>query len=207
MRSNGILYAGFFIWTAIHNHYSIPANILFSFIVISPFFAFQAYGWMSFCPGRPWCAEKIPFIYGFVQEHYWNNGFLRYWTAQQIPNFILAAPIIFVSIAALYYYISMNRIPFFTLGFGKDTSKLTSEYAALKLLPYVYLTLFLLLYVVLFSHVQIILRFFTSVPLLYWFLGHMMNKKVQGMARFYIYYTVIYSCIGAALFGVFLPPA
>mgnify|MGYP001807012590 CR=1 FL=1 len=33
---------------------------------------------------RPWCSSRVPYVYGFVQLLYWNVGFLRYWTLQQV---------------------------------------------------------------------------------------------------------------------------
>ncbi|KAK3492232.1 GPI mannosyltransferase 2 [Neurospora hispaniola] len=43
---------------------------------------------------REWCAAVVPSIYTFVQKHYWNVGFLRYWTLPNIPLFLLAAPML-----------------------------------------------------------------------------------------------------------------
>ncbi|KAJ4413580.1 ER membrane glycoprotein subunit of the GPI transamidase complex-like protein [Neurospora sp. IMI 360204] len=43
---------------------------------------------------REWCGAVVPSIYTFVQKHYWNVGFLRYWTLPNIPLFLLAAPML-----------------------------------------------------------------------------------------------------------------
>eukprot|EP00095_Tigriopus_kingsejongensis_P000183 snap_masked-scaffold487_size158652-processed-gene-0.30 protein:Tk00183 transcript:snap_masked-scaffold487_size158652-processed-gene-0.30-mRNA-1 annotation:"hypothetical protein DAPPUDRAFT_202746" len=43
-----------------------------------------------------WCHAYIPIPYSFVQSHYWDVGFLRYFQLKQIPNFILACPIFFL---------------------------------------------------------------------------------------------------------------
>lgn len=53
----------------------------------------QAFGYFRFCSveeslRRPWCSWALPYHYGFVQEHYWNNGFLRFWSLRKIGNFI-----------------------------------------------------------------------------------------------------------------------
>lgn len=38
-------------------------------------------------------------------QTYWNNGFLAYWQFKQIPNFIMASPIILLSIDAILVYL------------------------------------------------------------------------------------------------------
>ncbi|KAG2441008.1 hypothetical protein HXX76_003861 [Chlamydomonas incerta] len=53
---------------------------------------------------RPWCSSRLPYVYGFVQSLYWNVGFLRYWTLQQAPNFLLAMPVLLLSAAGLFEF-------------------------------------------------------------------------------------------------------
>lgn len=57
-------------------------------------------------PGRPWCpsstspaAPLIPQMYAFVQAKYWGVGLLRYFEPKQIPQFILAAPMIALAVS------------------------------------------------------------------------------------------------------------
>ena len=38
----------------------------------------------------------MPMPYGYIQDKYWNVGFLRYFELRQIPNFIIAAPVIYL---------------------------------------------------------------------------------------------------------------
>eukprot|EP00198_Chlamydomonas_reinhardtii_P011508 XP_001700845.1 predicted protein [Chlamydomonas reinhardtii] len=57
---------------------------------------------------RPWCSSRVPYVYGFVQLLYWNVGFLRYWTLQQAPNFLLAMPVLLLSAAGLFEYSRAN---------------------------------------------------------------------------------------------------
>ena len=71
-----------------------------------PLFAVQLYGYWTYCvdgfieDSKPaWCDVWRPFpnVYAHVQSHYWNVGFCRYYESKQIPNFLLAAPALFVS--------------------------------------------------------------------------------------------------------------
>ncbi|RMZ15539.1 hypothetical protein D0862_01629 [Hortaea werneckii] len=48
---------------------------------------------------RPWCTAFPPSIYSFVQKEYWNVGLFRYWTLNNLPLFLLAAPLGYVMVA------------------------------------------------------------------------------------------------------------
>ena len=49
-----------------------------------------------------WCARSVS--YGHVQAKYWRVGFLAYWQLRQIPNFLLAAPIVALAVRSLLVY-------------------------------------------------------------------------------------------------------
>lgn len=75
-----------------------------------------------------------------------------------------------------------------------------------------YLWLFLLVFVTTNMHIQVIIRFFTSLPPLYWFVGHLWIKgfnegKNTLWANVVLGYFVLYGLIGIVLFSSFLPPA
>ncbi|KAJ3440140.1 gpi mannosyltransferase [Anaeramoeba flamelloides] len=80
-------------------------------LIFSPNVYFQYKAYLKFCKGSTikqtpeWCLLKIPSIYNYIQLKYWNVGFLNYWTPLQIPNFLLAAPMIFCILVALIRYI------------------------------------------------------------------------------------------------------
>ncbi|KAK3265860.1 hypothetical protein CYMTET_25487 [Cymbomonas tetramitiformis] len=95
-------------WRAVR---SLAAGAVQCTVAAAPLVAFQWYGYSLFCSGeqwqespRPWCLGPLPYVYGFIQSHYWNVGFLRYFEMKQAPNFLLAAPMIAITIAGLLHY-------------------------------------------------------------------------------------------------------
>ncbi|GIL75979.1 hypothetical protein Vretifemale_5662 [Volvox reticuliferus] len=106
-------------------------GVLAAGIAVMPLVAFQYSAYSTFCRGfmdpevvsekavhptctlksrwpRPWCASRLPYVYGFIQSEYWNVGLFRYWTLQQLPNFLLAAPVLLLSAAGLAEYCKAN---------------------------------------------------------------------------------------------------
>ena len=108
MRSNGILGGLLFASDALNGIrqpaylfqdrravVTFAATVCAGMLVGIGFAAPQVVAYMEYCTGgntRPWCMKAIPSIYSWVQSHYWEVGFLRYWTLNNLPLFLLAAP-------------------------------------------------------------------------------------------------------------------
>ncbi|XP_062204044.1 uncharacterized protein LOC133906227 [Phragmites australis] len=126
-RSNGALNAGYFCFQALLQAYvavlrkkrpllavqALMTAALRSIFIFLPFFAFQAYGYLNICVHgsldelRPWCKAKVPLLYGFIQSHYWGVGFLRYFQVKQLPNFLLASPVLSLAVYSIVHYTKM----------------------------------------------------------------------------------------------------
>ncbi|KAJ7516470.1 hypothetical protein O6H91_22G059700 [Diphasiastrum complanatum] len=109
---------------------------------ILPFVSFQGYGYYQLCwtsnddelvVCRPWCNSSIPYLYGFVQNHYWNVGFLNYFHWKQLPNFSLASPMLLLATCAIVSYAKRRPLVFFSLGLARQSGS-WREAALLSLL-------------------------------------------------------------------------
>lgn len=121
--------------------------------VFLPFALFQYYAYVRFCgPGTglgqaipepllqlardkgyrvagvggdkpPWCSQRFPVVYSYIQDTYWNVGFLRYFELRQIPNFLLALPVTLLGSWAAWTYISTNPRHCLTLGLERSKNE------------------------------------------------------------------------------------
>ncbi|KAI8060717.1 GPI mannosyltransferase 2 [Gongronella butleri] len=235
-RSNAIVYAGFFFYDLVWQQKRVSRIVLgllramvYSGVTVSGFGGFQwlMYRWYcqgsSFLSPRPWCSASPPLAYTYIQKAYWDNGFMAYYELKQVPNFLLAMPVIALSVYGLYVYalrdwrwvVSLGKTRVRALDASKGKKKEgDADYA--RALPFMVLWAFLLVYATTCMHVQVILRFFTSVPPLYWTIGQLWldgfgaagaNCTKRAVARISLLYFVLYGLVGTVLFACFLPPA
>lgn len=218
-------------------------------VTLSGFAIVQGYGYYQFChlapnniERRPWCHWKLPLSYSFIQNEYWNVGFLKYYELRQIPNFAFALPMIVLSVVGIFTYIWHDPRTFFTLGlFSQESgennrsspstksSKLSKQpFFSKNLIPFIYLWAFLVFNCLFFVHVQIITRFFSSLPVIYFFAAHLVSislakeaKKASkdgvkwwrrflcpcDMGLMVVKYFLFYALTGVILFANFYPPA
>lgn len=120
-----------------------------------------------------WCHAKIPIAYSYIQKKYWNVGFFTYYEIKQIPNFILAFPILYIMIKCIKEYFNEHRRYFCTLGFIDDVRNKRSIEAKkypIEMLVFVIHGLFLTIFCILFVHIQVSTRLICSAsPLVYWY--------------------------------------
>ncbi|KAJ2824996.1 ER membrane glycoprotein subunit of the GPI transamidase complex-like protein [Coemansia erecta] len=237
-RSNGTLYAGYLVWDLLVRREAWGSNQrrigpivcriawTVTLVAISAlgFVGFQVYGHRKYClqtlypehQSRDYCAGFPATVYSFVQSEYWDVGFLRYYTLQQLPNFLLAAPMIVLSVAGLYTYVAHDPLRFATLGWRRSSrsaasnnssAELATAFLGDRLLPHVYLWALLVAIGVTTMHVQMITRMFSGVPAVFWFAAHAVAVGRRATQWAVTGYFVGYGLAGVVLFSNFFPPA
>ncbi|OAV99346.1 hypothetical protein PTTG_04578 [Puccinia triticina 1-1 BBBD Race 1] len=189
-------------------------------ITAAPFLYDQYAAYTLFCrhpapaDNRPWCANPIPSIYLFVQAHYWNNGFLNYWTWNQAPLFLLSLPVYWASFGGIWaYYRHFLAIR------GQPRSKAEGAHPTERpfLSPHIHIhvliQLILTTTLLLCSHVQIILRQAATIPAFWWGLADGIQRhwdhphSPHNYWRLWLPWIVVWTPISLLLWAGFYPPA
>ncbi|EKD19904.1 GPI mannosyltransferase 2 [Drepanopeziza brunnea f. sp. 'multigermtubi' MB_m1] len=172
----------------------------------------QYIAYIEYCKGqqsvaRIWCEGTLPSIYTFVQDHYWNCGFFRYWTLSNAPLFLLAAPILVILIASSLWALSVEpQTPGQPPAPGaKGVDINTGARQVLRNLAVSQLVLVLLTTTA--AHVQIITRISSAYPVWLWYgsASSMVGGNLLG--ENFVKFMIIYAMIQGGLFASFLPPA
>ncbi|CZS74683.1 unnamed protein product [Fusarium graminearum] len=218
LRSNG-LFGGvlFAVETvkcllALRNGFSISkilrlvAPLIGGILVAVGFVAPQVLAWMRYCNGneeqRAWCGHRIPSIYTFVQAEYWDVGFLKYWTPNQIPLFLLAAPMLTILLKSGTETMRepSRGLGAVAMGTNEESRLLVRTLAAIQTL--------LAVLAITNYHVQIISRLSSGYPVWYWWVAScLMDKQRQSLGYGVIVFITMYAAIQGGLFASFLPPA
>lgn len=135
-----------------------------------------------------------------TQETFRDVGFLRYWTVNQLPLFILAAPMLTVLIFSGWELLVDPERLF------KSTAKNPKLQIVLRLLAANQALVAILALTT--YHVQIITRLATGYPVWYlWVASSLCSDKRRGIGRGLVVFMVMYAGIQGVLFASFLPPA
>lgn len=131
-----------------------------------------------------------------------NVGFLRYWTLNQLPLFLLASPMLVIlivsSLAVLRKPTSGLRL--LKSGPGEDYRTFARATAAGQAL--------VALLAITNYHVQVITRLSSGYPLWYlWVAGLLMDARQQKWGRAIAVFMAMYAGVQGGLFASFLPPA
>lgn len=110
---------------------SVIATFLQVLLVVLPYALVQVHAYYKFCgrggslevqegPGtgnvvsiHPWCHWRVPSLYAYVQSTYWGVGVLKYYQWKQIPNILLATPVLLLTLTGTVSFFSaqLQRSP------------------------------------------------------------------------------------------------
>ncbi|KAH8811991.1 GPI mannosyltransferase 2 [Xylogone sp. PMI_703] len=233
-RSNGILNGILLLEEALHLLLKLQHGLNISVIrrglatglggicVALGFLIPQYVAYQEFCQNpnhqllRPWCERTIPSIYTFVQVHYWNNGFLRYWTVSNIPLFLLAAPMIAImGISGMWALQSHSDASHTTSSGSSKVTTQGSEQTRARantqgLLRRIAVPqLLLVVATIVNAHVQIITRLSSAYPVWLWYIAGKAAAfgPQKRQSSYLIRFMIMYAVIQGGLFSSFLPPA
>lgn len=151
----------------------------------------------SLVQDRPWCTAVIPNLsamYMFIQREYWNVGWFRYYEFKQLPNFILASPMLLFSMYAILHWLTKIQITSIT--------------------PYYVHWGVLLVNAIVVVHIQVTTRLLAACPPVYWASAMLMTSSstktaaaisIPAKGRVFVAYSLLYCVLGAGLFSSFYP--
>lgn len=164
----------------------VAGSILFTAFLLS-----NVYNYLVFCTSetsQSWCSNTIPSLFLHAQGHYWNNGFLKYWTVGNIPNFAFAFPTLSVLFLSYRTFIT--------------------EFPAKKVLPILQINGAFMVGIIFFWNTQIVTRIATFLPIFYWTLAALLlSPHHQQLARAVVGYMIGWIVLQTSMFAAFLPPA
>ncbi|CRK97635.1 CLUMA_CG011020, isoform A [Clunio marinus] len=128
----------------------------------------------------PWCSSNVPISYSYIQEHYWNVGFLNYYELKQIPNFLLAAPLVVVILVNSFKYFKKNHDYCLRLGIFNLQPCVLKKVQVSDQNQFVFIVhaVVMTLFCVLCIHVQVTTRLISSSsPMLYFFCANYFMER------------------------------
>lgn len=180
----------------------------------------------------PWCSSNFPVSYSYVQERYWDVGFLKYYEFKQIPNFLLATPIILIILVNAFKFFLRNQTFCWRLGIFSIKPNVLRLTAIHDQNQFVFIAhaVVVTIFCMLFIHIQVTTRLLaSSSPMLYFFCANYFvkptapskknddkNKQQESLNIFdfrrlnwtqtiIVYYFLCYFSLGTILFSNFLP--
>lgn len=200
IRSNAIVFSALFL---------ARGRLLEGLMVAVPFVLVNARCFLQFCTQgdhhREWCDWLVPNCYGFIQKHYWQNGFMEYFTSNNIPNFLLALP---MSVVVLIFCNTLLSKHLYRRVLDAECLKELWQKVRFDLRDQLD-GLFVLLgvFCFFFMNVQVMTRFLAVLPNLYITLAEMIlaKKDAPWLRLFVLSFFVIYTGLGLILFPIFYP--
>ncbi|XP_066960453.1 GPI mannosyltransferase 2 isoform X1 [Macrobrachium rosenbergii] len=199
-------------------NYTLIPLFVGCFLVMLPFAIFQMWCYLTYCGEEgsspslaphlemfvrsnflhspdlgeaEWCYNYPPLAYSHVQDKYWEVGLLRYYEVRQVPNFMLALPVVMIVICHAALYMVDNPQICWSFGIpqpsvdGKGNKKKPHSWPdkginSWRVFVYTAHSLGLCAFCVLCIHVQVTTRLLcSSCPVIYWFAAHLLTDQTK----------------------------
>lgn len=103
VRSNGFILAPI-AFVGLLGRYSLISSVFLSLVPLGVFAAIQWYWWLYRFP------EISILPYSYIQSKYWEQGFMEFYRhAKNIPNFLVGAPFVSLSLWILWVYFKREK--------------------------------------------------------------------------------------------------
>lgn len=186
LRSNCLLYGIVYIYDMIKfPYYRSKLTALFTGLLLFFSLIFSIYvPYQEYCPDRgEWCHSLTKSLTSYAQNHYWGVGFLKYYTSNNIPNFLFAMPQIFVLFLSLCVF--------------SNWSVIRGEW----LVGVIYLII-----QIFWMHIQVINRVSTFLPLHILYVAYLLSIN-RSLGKAISAWWTFWVLLQTGLFACFLPPA
>lgn len=193
-RSNCLLYGILYLYDLYHYYPTRRAamSIIAGSFLGMALIIWTYLPWRAYCPVRgAWCNTGSRSLVGYAQSHYWNVGFMRYFTLKNLPLLIIALPQLAIMALSLVYF--------------RPYLDIRAEWIVTAVYLCVQLTV---------MHVQIVNRVSTFVPLHLWYIGAILNQSTsqsyvysQRLGKLVVKWWIVWITIQTCLYASFLPPA
>ena len=159
------------------------------------------------------CDMPISTIYGSIQKNYWGVGFMRYYLWKQLPNFMLAFPVLAICFKiTVHFFTSFGHHIACTEAEKLQTRFQRGFYSFLLynrlVLPYLMHMVAIMMIAVFYAHIQISTRLlFSSCPLLCLHLGQYLEsaKQLNVNINWLFLYFASFNIMGVLLHPNYFP--
>ncbi|OCT94436.1 hypothetical protein XELAEV_18012107mg, partial [Xenopus laevis] len=160
-RDNGLVNAGFLLYfgaqSVIQGTMSCQKMYkirIATAVIILPLALFQYYSFHHFCLSQHGVWPAYQWLNSNIQSDYWDVGFFCYFQLRQLPNFLLALPVILLATRVIWEYVCANVNLCMTLGLLGKRQMSSSGYYGPRIFVYVAHLTALMMLVVFCMHVQ-----------------------------------------------------
>ena len=158
-----------------------------------------------------WCLDAVPNVYPYIQDVYWDNGFLAF-LARPLDRLATSLPMNFILFYIVYRVVaeqptSMLSLSLFSSGVPQ-AKKGKSLFSQPEAIPHCYYFFVQLIVVLLYGNAEINSRVASSLPFYYWAVAAMLvegdgnSKSMTCQARFAAVHNIIYLILNLLLFPV-----